>query len=272
VNARAVLDAVGALALGLSLWGAYALAIHRRRDRDTATPSRIARWSFALGAVVVVVALWPPFDDLAASRFSWHMAQHLLLLTVAAPLLAAGRPELVLGRPAAPAATVARRLVAAGLVLSTIAVWAWHVPLLFEAALRSDPVHIVEHLTLLGAGLVFWWPVLAPTIRLSAGFGAVLAALVAGGLQATALGALIVFSASPWYPDYVAEARALGYDALTDQQAAGLLMWIPPSVLQLVVAAALFLVWIGREESDLSPPRVVTQGVGYPSETGRRSR
>jgi cytochrome c oxidase assembly factor CtaG len=285
VSTGSLLDAGGALGLGVALWVPYTIRVRAGRRRRLRGPSRAARAAYACGAAVVVAALWPLVDEAAAERFSWHMAQHLALMMAAAPLLAAGRPELawrplVPGRWRAkiPALTSlrARRLLVAGLVISTAVLWAWHLPAAFEAALRSEPVHILEHLSMLVAGVAFWWPILSPAVRRAAGEGAALGCLIAGGLQSSALGALMVFATAPWYPSYRAVALAHGLSPLADQQVAGLLMWIPPSVIQLGVAAWLFLRWLAREDeaaaTGVPPLRLRPDGAGYSPVPGRTSR
>lgn len=173
--------------------------------------------AFAAGLVVLVAALVAPLDGV----FSLHMLQHLLLVVVAAPLIALGRPGR--GSPVGPWLAWP---------LHVAVLYVWHVPALFEAALRLGPLHGVEHLTLLATGLLFWYAAqwLGPAGRI----GYLFAAAVASSL----LGILLVFSRPPWYASY---------PSVEDQVAAGLLMWIGGGAAYLVAMLAAMIGWLGSE-------------------------
>jgi putative membrane protein len=180
------------------------------------------------------------------------MTQHVLLVQVAAPLLVLGRTAyaalwalpprarraVALAHRAAPVRTALRA--AASPVLGWLAfalvLWGWHAPALYDAALASPAVHALEHLTMLGAAVLFWRVPLAPRA------GALAAPyLFLGGAQCTALGALIAFATAPLYAAY---ASALGGAALEDQQLAGLLMWVPSGVVYLAVIGWRLAGWL----------------------------
>ena len=173
------------------------------------------------------MALLSPLDALGSALLSAHMAQHLLLIVVAAPLLVLGQPALALlwalpsvvagGLGGGGAAAVLRGVWAAltlplvAWLLHTAALWAWHAPPLNEAALDLPALHGVEHLSFLRTGLLFWWTVLAPGSagaassnprRMVDGLGAL--SIFALTLQSGLLGALMTFAPSPWYPAYAA--------------------------------------------------------------------
>src|SRR5262249_38208765 len=137
------------------------------------------RWRLALyelGLVAIAAALLSPIDDLADELFPVHMVQHLLLTMLAAPLVLLGNPlpGVLWGVPrsvrrwvASPLTTGARFRIALG-VLTSLPVawlvyvtdlWAWHMPLLYQLALRHEAVHVVEHAAFFTTSLLFWWPI-----------------------------------------------------------------------------------------------------------------
>jgi putative membrane protein len=224
-----------------------ALALHRRAGVARAFGRRHVA-AFAAGWLATLAALAPPLDPLATRFFSMHMVQHELLMVVAAPLLAIGRPFVAWSWAAprvaqavhrafeSPAFAVAWRWatsVVGAWLLHAIALWLWHAPPLFEAALTRPLVHDLQHATFFVTALLFWWSILGPRAAARAG-GAVLA-LFTTMLHTGLLGALLALSTRAWYPAYA----ALGEDALRDQQLGGLLMWVPGSTAYL--AAALWL-------------------------------
>jgi putative membrane protein len=160
-----------------------------------------------IGAAFLAVS--PPVDARTHDSLTWHMGQHLVLLGVAAPLLVlAGMRS---WRPTTAAIPVP---VALGLVLvHVVVVTVWHVPALFDAADRSIPVHVAEHLSFIAAAAALWW---------AAGLGSrpthpiVALAVFGASLPGIALGAAMTLAPSPWYA---------AYPSLIDQQVAGALMW-----------------------------------------------
>jgi putative membrane protein len=210
---------------------------------------------FAAGWVSLVVALVSPLDALGSQLFSAHMVQHELLMLVSAPLMVFARPLAAwtwafapshrhrLGRAvqvrwwAAVWDTITDPL--AAWALHAIALWAWHVPSLFEAALENEAVHAFQHASFLGTALLFWWAVLGRDGRVAKGSGAAMAYLFTTMLHTGALGALLTLAPTPWYPHYAATAMSFGLDPVEDQQLGGLVMWVPGSAAYL--AAALFL-------------------------------
>jgi putative membrane protein len=121
-------------------------------------------------------------------------------------------------------------------VLHVAALWFWHLPTFFQAAIQDEGIHILEHLSFFFTALPFWWLVLRRD-RLDTGAAAIY--LFTMALQSGVLGALITFSSNPWYVAYEASAPAWGLDALDDQQLAGVIMWVPGNAAYLVA-----LLWI----------------------------
>jgi putative membrane protein len=231
----------------------YALGSIRLRRAGRRSLRRAA--AFWAGTVALGVALLSPLDAVAETLFSAHMAQHLLLIVVAAPLLVVARPVATwfMAFPSRSRRTAARAraaiafvprvlrrpLVAFGAV--TVAMWSWHAPTLYEAALVNEPVHALEHGSFLVASLLAWSVALRGGRRdVSNAFGRALF-LVAFALQGALLGALLVFASTPLYSVHHGGPALWGLTALQDQQLAGALMWIPPAAVYLAaIAAVLF--------------------------------
>lgn len=240
------------LALALSAW-LYGRGLHILWDRvgrrRVVAPWRAA--SFAASVAALFLALVSPIDAVGSALFAMHMLQHLLLIMVAAPLMALGDPLFVMlwALPIRTRKGRARwwhgarllrgtwrvlRLAPIAWALHVIALWLWHTPALYELAMRSEPVHVAEHVTFFATALLFWWLPLEPHgRRLSA--GAAILYLFLAALQSTILGALITFARRPWYPSHFGTTAAWGLSPLDDQQLAGLLMWIPAGIVYLVV-------------------------------------
>lgn len=200
--------------------------------------------SYVLGLAFVAGALLSPLDELAVERFSAHMAQHLLLTMMAAPLLLLGNPlPLILWAfppderrwLAAPFRRTARLRgalsamtfwPAAGL-LHVAAVWVWHVPLLYDAAVEHELLHAVEHVIFFGTAILFWWPIIRPAPRLAPRLhpGLQIVYLLAATAQSTALGMLLAVPERAFYPHYTRVAASLGISAVDDQMVGGGLMW-----------------------------------------------
>jgi putative membrane protein len=204
----------------------------------------IGRWHvllFVLGQAIVVIALVSPLDRLSGTLLSAHMAQHGLLVTAAPLLLLLGKPGVAFAW-ALPtgwsrgtlAAFAWRPLAKAGLWLSRpfpaatlhgLALWIWHAPGLFDAAVEREWLHTLEHASFFGTALLFWRAVLGARSGERVGFAlaAAFVTLMHGGL----LGGLITMARRPLYGWYEGRTEPWGLTALDDQQLAGLLMWVP---------------------------------------------
>jgi putative membrane protein len=221
-----------------------------------ATISRTRVLAFAAGLAAVVLAHAPPVHELAEASFAGHMVQHMLLLVVAGPLLAAAgiglplmlatpppvRRRLARWRTGGPARWLRRPANRAVVVVAVhaAALWIWHFPAPYLAALHSSAVHAAEHASFLAAAWLLWALVVGPRWQRLAGPLALLL-LFATGMAAAALGAVLTLAPSPLYP---AEAFPAGADPLREQQLAGLAMWIPMDAVVLAVAAGVFLRWL----------------------------
>jgi putative membrane protein len=257
--------AVEAIALGVIAVAAvlYAGGL-RRLWREAGRGQGIRRSeavAYACGLAAMAIALAPPLDQASVELFSAHMAQHQLLLLVAPPLLVAGRPHVAAlfalsgGSRAAAAAAVRgpgfRRVWAAltapftAAVLHAVAIWGWHVPRLWDAALLDPRLHAVQHVTFFGTAVLFWWAMLQGRWG-RAGYGVAVLYVFATAVHTSVLGALLAYARTVWYP-----ANAAGADAATalgDQQLGGLVMWIPSGALLTLLAVGLFAAWLGELE------------------------
>jgi putative membrane protein len=230
----------------------------------------IERWRvacFAAGMLALIIALISPLDGLGSALFSAHMAQHMLLILVAAPLLSLGAPGTALlwvlplnGRRRmgrwwmrsawARALWHACTRLGVAWAIATATLWAWHAPALYQAALKSESVHVLEHASFLFASCLFWWALARRGRRSRASYGVSIFAVFAMALQGGTLGALLTFSATPWYPVYAATTAPYGLSPLDDQQLAGLIMWIPAGVIYLLAACGLFVAWLSAAEAE----------------------
>jgi putative membrane protein len=215
----------------------------------------IRKWqaaSFVLGWLAAAIALLGPLDRWSDVLFSAHMAQHELLMLVAAPLMVLGRPFITLLWAVRGAARVAKLLdritgPVTVLILHAVVLWTWHVPALFEAALHDETVHVVQHLGFFITAALFWFALIHGRYgRLGYGVGVLY--VFATAMHTQILGALLTFGTRVWYPTHAARTAAAGLDAVNDQQLAGVLMWIPFGMVFLFVGLALFAAWLGEAE------------------------
>ncbi len=221
-------------------WGyGYALDRARRRGRSAPPVWRIVTFYLGLGALAL--ALVGPLDAYNDNLFTMHMLQHIVLMQVAAPLLLLGQPlHLTLkALPAARSGALLRPLLRgyaaharlhAALPLLALAAYngvmvVWHIPSLYDAALRHDGVHWSMHLSFFGAGLLFWREIISPLPARRRGQTAWTVLLLGSAMiVGNAVGSIIVFANGVIYPYYASAQRPWGWSALSDQQVAGLVM------------------------------------------------
>jgi len=218
---------------------------------------------FALGWISLVLALDSPLHELGEQLFWAHMTQHEILMLIAAPLLVLGRPLIPFLWALSPTwrdrtarlgrsepfkrvwSTVSAPLCA--WLLSAMALWIWHFPLLFDKTLHSYWIHAAQHITFLLTALLFWWPRVNRTPAL--GYGGSLLYVFTTILHTSVLGALLTFAPRPWYASYLTTAPSWHLTALEDQQLGGLIMWIPAGTLLLIVALVLLVKWIQESQT-----------------------
>jgi cytochrome c oxidase assembly factor CtaG len=252
------------LSLAASGW-LYARGV-RRLWRESGVGRGVRRWEagcYAGGWAALCVALVSPLHPWGEVLFAAHMTQHEVLMVAAAPLLVLGRPVVAflwavpVGRAravgeAAKAAWFRRAWRAltnplAAWALHASALWVWHVPALFEATLRSDLVHTLQHVSFLGSALLFWWALVHGPRGLK-GYGAAVLYLFTTSVHTGVLGAFLTFTGRVLYPAYSKTAQTWGLTPLEDQQLGGLIMWVPAGLVYLFAGLALLAGWMRESE------------------------
>jgi cytochrome c oxidase assembly factor CtaG len=249
-----------------------------RRLRAISGPPRHPRalgavWrpaSYLAGLGVIGLALLSPIDVLVQHLFFVHMIQHMLLIMIAPILLLLPNPLpfLLWGLPgqARLAAGGAlnrvihresligsglRRVTGPGMVwfLMIVFIIGWHDPALYNAALRSDFIHDLEHLTVFAAGMLFWWKVIGagPRLHKNLSRAAKIVFIIAVIPPNMALGVAIAFSPEPLYTYYSDMPRLWGMSVLDDQRLSGILMWIPGSMMYFMAALTIIFLILSGE-------------------------
>lgn len=242
----------------LVLLGAYLVGVGPLRRRfglaEHVGSGQVA--VFLTGVLIIFIALLSPLHELGDNYlFSAHMVQHLLLTLVVPPLFLVGTPPWLL-RPLLRPPRVMRvarllTLPVTAFVLFNVVFVFWHVPALYDLALREREIHILEHLMFLVAGLILWWPILSPLPELPrAPYILQMLYLFVQPTVPAILGAIITFSDGVLYSWYAEAPRVWGISAHTDQEVGGLVMWIPGGLAFLLTLAVVFLVWANQEESE----------------------
>lgn len=232
------------------------------RDRLARRSTNAGRspWLFLSGWTVLTLALVSPLHEAGERSFTVHMIEHELIMLAATFLLAASRAGGILawslpatarrvlgGSWKAPLALLWRQLTepVTATVVQAVVMWAWHAPALFDRALDSRGWHVAQHLSFIMASLSFWTAMLRPR---RGGFLLSAACLFLTSLVEGALGALMALSQSPWYSAYAAMGvSGIGLDPTTDQQLAGLVMWIPGGFVHGAAALWLLYRWLSSE-------------------------
>jgi putative membrane protein len=239
---------------------AYARGWRRMRARAI---GRIEAFCFAAGILSLILALESPLDAIGEDLFSAHMAQHLTLMLVSAPLFVRARPLIVFlwAMPRGLRRWFGRwwggpigRVF--GILTSPISVWLWfcglfafwHIPGPYGWALRHEPVHVLEHLCFFVSAFAFWSVVIEPSGRRRLDYGASLMFVATAAVLSGLPGALMVLTSRPLYPIHAAGAARWGLSLIDDQQLAGLIMWIPAGFAYIVAILTLLVLWLRAAE------------------------
>ncbi len=234
--------------------GVYTLGWLRLRKRGRGVLA--SRWrlvSYLGGLVAIALALLSAIDVIQSLLFFMHMIQHLLLVMIAPPLLLLGSPMVFLlwGLPArwrwaasgllarkAPFRQGFRRVTTPAIswFLFVIILIGWHDPNAYNAALKSEWVHDLEHLTFFVSGMLFWWHVVGAAPRIHRHFTYPFRIVyLLGALPFNMfLGVVLAFASEPYYSHYTTVPRLWGVTALADQQIGGVIMWVPGSMMYLI--------------------------------------
>ncbi|HLF50419.1 MAG TPA: cytochrome c oxidase assembly protein [Methylomirabilota bacterium] len=249
------------------LGGAYAAAIlWRRRVASGVRLEVLKALSFGGFLAVLLGALTGPVHDLSDYYlFSAHMVQHMLLIFAMPPLLLYGTPGWML-RPLLrdPRLLGLGRLLtrpAGAFTAFNLVLVAWHLPPLYNLAMEHHGVHIVEHLLIMAASVILWWPVLAPLPELPrAAYPVQLLYLFVVGLPMVMVAIFISMADSVLYPYYEAAPRI--WEQLTpraDQHLGGLIMWIPGGLIFLAAISVVFFRWQAAGGEDDALPLAETE-------------
>jgi putative membrane protein len=260
------------------VWAALALHIEgERRATKLRGPTRAKLGHrraafFYAGLATIFIALSPPIDSLSEKLFWVHMTQHVLLLTVAAPLIVLGAPWMSIWRPLPltwrrttagmvarspalrPLRAVARALgrpLGAWLAFS-IDLTLWHVPALYDATLHSVVLHALEHATFLLVGILLWAQILAsPPLRVRLEPLQRVYYMVAAAIVGWVISLVLAFAPRPLYPFYAQLGhRPGGISALVDQQLAAGVMLVPGSLTMTVFVFVGLYRWLGQDEDE----------------------
>ncbi len=244
----------------------YARGLHEWKDRHRSHPW----WRTALyysGLATLVLALVSPLDSLGAHHFFMHMTQHVLIMLVAIPLILLGAPTtpmlrgmpkwLRLGVVAGVAGDSIARAVwrflthpLIALVLYTLVVVAWHMlPGWYNAAVRNEAAHYLQHASFAGTAFLFWWNVIDPApLRAAMGYPLRMVYVLAAATAQSVVSAMLTLADKPLYDVYIDARRIFDLSPLSDQELGGLIMWVPGQLLHLIVIGLLFIVWALQSE------------------------
>jgi putative membrane protein len=238
--------------------------------------------AFATGWVFLAVALLSPLDSAAGRSFALHMVQHEVLMLVAAPLLVLGRglPTFLWALPHGARLVVGHTTKQHWLrsawetltsplsawLLHALALWLWHVPRFFNAAVLDATVHDWQHASFLVTALIFWHALLRTGRQAARGMALVY--LFTTTIHTGVLGALLTFAPRPLYATLDRGLRDSAFTLLEDQQLGGLIMWVPGALVYVGVALLLAVRWLRALEG---PERAARRRAGGPpgTETAR---
>jgi putative membrane protein len=220
-------------------------------------PESVANWRagmFLLGLWLIWMATVSPLAALDHHMLTAHMVQHLLLMTLAPPLILLGLPvKPLVHRPlqqclpaiggplrSGPMQKIGRALTHPVLcwfaAAGTLVVW--HIPSMFMLGLKSQTWHGVEQASFLATGILFWWPVVQPWRTVSKWpESSMLLYLFLATLPCDILSGFLVFCDRVIYPVYSLSSQPFGFSALEDQQCAGALMWTCVTVVYVIAGA-----------------------------------
>src|SRR6204780_1044157 len=233
-------------------------------------PNLISLWrlaAFFCGIIFVWIAIGSPLNAFDDALLTVHMLQHLLLMSVAPPLILLGAPQLPLlhGLPQSLARGVVSPILRRSPVkrlghfvanpafcwlAATLALLGWHIPSVFELALRWNWLHELEHASFLGAGLLFWWPVIQPWPSVAHWpRWSIPLYLFCATLPCDALSAFLAFCDRVVYPSYISAPRIFGLSPLEAQECAAALMWVAVTIILVIPAIVVTMRILAPQEA-----------------------
>jgi len=235
------------------LYGLGLIKVGRRARR--VVPIAPRSLCFCAGALSLAGALLSPLHWLGEHLFTFHMIEHEIVMVVSAPLMVLARP---LGFMLWALPRQTRRLAGRALrskamsnawnwctrmtnatILHGVAIWAWHVPALFDAALVSPPMHRLQHISFFATAILFWW-----ALVWKIGYGVAGWNLFVTMMHTSILGALMALAPRVLYFAQTKTALSWGMTPLEDQQLAGMIMWVPAGTIYAAACLAMFALWI----------------------------
>jgi len=253
-----------ALAVALYIRGFARIARVGKRRRY---PQDV-RWgraaAYFAGILTLIGTLVSPLDPLTAAVLYAHMTQYMLLTVLASVLLVVAQPIPILLRGLPPTWTralrrwtrrspfartaytvVANPFVIAGVDIGTLVFW--HVPVFYQAAVRYEGLHLLEAMSFLISGLLFWWAVGHPTASPSLTYGRVLGCFVVTSLASLALGLVLFGTHAVLYPIYIGRTAAWGISPTGDQQIAGVILGVTPEMFDVLTFIVILARWVQSE-------------------------
>ena len=204
------------LIVALALLAGWHLLTLRRSGRPMGVP--------ATGWAVAAFAFLSPLCALSVSLFAARIGQHMILVLIAAPLIAAGSIR--------KTSTTGKKLIANSIAFA-LPLWFWHLPAPYMATFQSDWIYWTMHITLFGSAILLWRDLIHH--RAADGLPVMAAGLITS-VQMGLLGAILTFVATPLFPIHYLTSPPWGFTPLADQQLGGLLMWVPGILLFLLAA------------------------------------
>jgi cytochrome c oxidase assembly factor CtaG len=240
-----------------ALAAVYATWWRRARTPGESHPPGLGRLAlFAGGLLVIGVALVSPLDRLGEQLLLMHMLQHVLLLDIAPILLILALTKVLLRPVTRRVHTLERRAgllahPAFAVVLYAGLMWLWHIPALYDAALRHSLLHALEHVCFAGAGTLYWWHLLSPIrTRMRLGGLGPIGYMVVTKLLVGVLGIALAFAPHAIFPFYAHHPHYWGLTPAQDQSMAGLLMALEQSVVMGVALVVLFVQMLSESERE----------------------
>ena len=207
--------------------------------------------SFFLGLLATWIAVVWPSASLNSHMLTAHMIQHLLLMTIAPPLIWLGEPVITARLMRWPLPNGLGNLLGNPVfcwLASTAALIVWHVPAMFQLGMHSSIWHFIQHTSFLMTGLLFWWPVIQPWPSVPLWpRSSMLLYLFLATVPCDVISGLLVFSGRVVYPMYLSMPRMGGLSALEDQQCAAALMWTCVTVVFMVASTIIAMELLSRK-------------------------
>jgi putative membrane protein len=240
-----------------SYLGVYLWRWRVARSAGEPHPPSVARLLvFCGGILALVAALVSPIDRLGEQLLVMHMVQHVLLLDIAPILLILGLTKVLLRPATRRLHTIERRAglfahPAFAVMLYVAAMWIWHIPSLYDAALRHPAVHVFEHLCFSAAGMLYWWHLLSPIrSRMRLGGMGPIAYMVSTKAAVGLLGIGLTFAPGALFGYYAHGPHYWGLSATTDQALAGLVMALEQSIVMGIALVVLFTTMLSESERE----------------------